>query len=433
MRSSAWLRGAVLASTVLLASCSWFSWLPFVDGGDKKTEESTKPMPLPKFDAEVRLERQWRASVGRGLGRKYLRLPPVVVADQIIAADGYGQVEAFERFTGKRLWRTRIGELEGGWFNWFDRKDPSFVSGGVGAGAGQVYLGLTSGEVVALAVEDGAERWRAEVGSEVLSVPVYSRGRVFAQTIDGRLLALDSEDGSVIWSYDNQVPILTLRGTSSPVVDSGVVYSGFASGKVSAVRADNGEPIWESRIMLPEGRSELDRIVDVDGRPLVQGPLLIAASYQGRIKALRRADGQPVWEREVSSYLDLDDGYGHVYVIDDADTPTALELESADEVWRQDLLKRRRLTSPVAFSNYLLVGDDQGYLHVLAQSDGRFLARRRIDSDGLRSVPIVEDGLVYVLGNSGSLSAYEITGEQRGRRRRSSGVPTAVSRRCSTA
>jgi outer membrane protein assembly factor BamB len=402
-------RLALLLAVLGLGGCSWFSWLPFVgDGSDKKREESTKPMPLAKFDAEVRIERQWRSSVGKGLGRKYLRLPPVVVADQIIAADGYGQVEAFDRFSGKRAWRTRIGELESSWFNWFDRKDPSFVSGGVGAGGGMAYLGLTSGEVVALAIEDGTERWRSSVGSEVLSVPVYSRGKVYAQTIDGRLLALDSEDGAVIWSFDNQVPVLTLRGTSSPVVDGGVVYSGFASGKVSAVRADNGEPVWESRIMLPEGRSELDRIVDVDGRPLVLGPLLVAASYQGRIKALRRTDGQAVWEREVSSYLDLDDGYGNVYVVDDADTPMALELETAEEIWRQDQLKRRRLTSPVAFSNYLLVGDDQGYLHVLAQSDGRFLGRRRVDSDGLRSVPIVEDGIVYVLGNSGSLSAFEI-------------------------
>lgn len=403
-------RAPIWIALLLLSGCSWFAWLPFVDAPDKKDEDNTKPAPLVKFDAEVTIDRLWRSSVGKGLGKKYLRLPPAVIADQIYAADGYGVVEAFDRFSGKRLWRTEIGELESGFFSFglFDRKDPSFVSGGVGAGGGKVFIGMTNGEVVALGSTDGAELWRTAVGSEVLAAPVYGAGKVYAQTIDGRLLGLDVDDGAIVWSFDNQVPVLTLRGTSTPVYDQGVVYTGFASGKVSAVRADNGEPVWESRIMLPEGRSELERMVDVDGRPLVLGPVAVAASYQGRVKALRRSDGQAVWEREASTFLDLAEGYGQVYLVDDADTPTAFDLETAEDVWKQEGLARRRLTSPLAYSNYLLVGDDEGYLHVLAQSDGRFLGRRKIDGDGLRSAPVLADGTVYILGNSGSLTAIEI-------------------------
>jgi len=290
----------------------------------------------------------------------------------------------------------------------FDRTDPSFVSG-LGAGGGMVLVGTTGGTVAALSASDGGEIWRVYLGSEVVCSPAFGDDAVFAQTIDGRLLALERSDGSVRWSFDIQVPVLTLRGTASPVFDGGVVYAGFANGTVSAIRTENGEPIWEHRIMLPEGRSELDRIVDVDGSPLLAGQLLYAVAYQGQLKALRRADGNPLWQLEHSSYLDLTTGYGHVYVVDETDAVIAIDEQTAREVWRQEGLYRRKLSSPQAFGNYLVVGDDDGYLHVLAQSDGRFLGRLKVDGKGIRSGMSVADGrTLYVLGNSGSLQAVEI-------------------------
>ena len=392
-----------------LAGCSWFSWLPWVDRDEQKKQQ--KPMELVSFDAEVRLDHVWRASVGRGLGKKYLRLDPTVLADRIYAADGYGELIALDRFTGKRVWRTKVGAVEKGMLgavNFLDRMDPSFVSGGVGAGAGYVLLGTTLGEVIALSAVDGSEVWRSRVDSEVLAAPVTGDGLVFVQTIDGRLLALEEDDGEIRWSFVNQVPVLTLRGTSTPVYSSDVVYTGFANGMLSALRSENGAPIWQHRVMLPEGRSELDRLVDIDGSPLVLGRVVYAVAYQGKLKALRRSDGAMLWENDLSSYLDLGEGYGQVYVVGDSDVVTAVDQQTAEVVWTNEQLQRRRLTSPIAFSNYVVVGDDQGYLHVLAQSDGRFLGRRKIDGKGLRSDLIVEGGVLYVFGNSGSLHALEI-------------------------
>ena len=407
----------VLTVTVLAlvtAGCGWFSWVPWI--GDKdKGPDPMKPAELVDFVPEVRIERLWRASIGKGLGRKYLRLNPTVLANRIYAADGYGLVEARDRFTGERVWRSEIspysaakgGMLSG--FNFFDRTDPSFVSGGVGAGGGMVMMGTTGGTVAALSASDGRELWRAYLGSEVLCQPAFGDNAVFVQTIDGRLLALEEGDGDVRWSFDIQVPVLTLRGTASPVFENGVVYAGFANGTVSAIRTENGEPIWEHRVMLPEGRSELDRIVDVDGSPLLAGPLVYAVAYQGQLKALRRTDGNALWQLDHSSHLDLAAGYGHVYVINETDAVVAIDEQTAREVWRQDGLYRRKLSSPQAFGNYLVVGDDDGYLHVLAQSDGRFLGRQKLDGKGIRSAMSVAEGrTLYVLGNSGSLQAVEI-------------------------
>ena len=413
----------LLAVGLLAGGCSWFPWIPGIGGKDDK-EDVLKPAKLVAFEPEVRIERLWRTSIGKGLGRKYLRLDPAPLADRIYAADGYGVVEARDRFSGKRVWRVNIGQagrtsrspksgvrrfMPSFQFRPFDRRDPSFVSGGVGTGGGFVLLGTTDGALVALSAADGSEVWRSYVGAEILSRPASGDGAVFIQTTDGRLLALEHADGSVRWSFDNQVPVLTLRGSASPVFDGEIVYTGFANGMVSAIKTGNGEPLWEHRVMLPEGRSELDRMVDVDASPLINGPLLYAVSYQGRLKALRRADGAAVWQRETSSHLDLATGYGQIYVVDDTDAVIAIDEQTAEEVWRQEALYRRKLSSPVAFSNYLVVGDDEGYLHVLAQSDGRFLARSKLDGDGLRSGMVVVDGrTLYVLGNSGALHAIEI-------------------------
>ncbi len=397
----------VAATALLLGGCRFFSFLPFVDAPEKELGEG-EPAALVDFEPEADLKRLWRATVGRGLGRKYLRLTPAAVADRVYAADGYGHVVALDRFSGERVWSVTIGEPdEGLFYEIWDRRDPSFLTGGVGTGDGRVLVGTTRGEVVALDVGDGSELWRTQVSSEVLSRPAAGDGVVVAQTADGRLVALEADNGAPRWSFDSQVPLLTLRGTAAPVLFSGLVFAGFGDGNVSAVQQTNGAPIWKQRIMLPQGRTELDRMVDVDGTPVLASGLLFAASFQGRLKALRPQDGSVVWEMEASTYLDLAEGYGQVYFVAADDVVTAVGQSSAAVAWEQEGLKNRRLTSPVTFGNYLLVGDADGYLHVLAQSDGRFIARRKLGGS-LRSPMIEVDDVVYVLNNDGKLDALTI-------------------------
>ena len=401
----------LLVTLPFTGGCAFFSFLPFVDAPERsekrKKKEASEPAKLVDFAAEAVVKRLWQAKVGEGLGRKYLRLTPVVVADRVVAADGYGQVVAVDRFTGKRVWKARVGDADGVGFRVWDRRDPAFVTGGVGAGEGLVLLGTTRGEVVALSLADGEERWRAKVSSEVLSPPVTDDGVVLVQTADDRLFALEAEDGSQRWAFDSQVPLLTLRGTATPLVAGDRVFAGFGDGHVFAMDLASGAPVWNHRVMLPQGRTELDRIVDVDGTPVLAAGMLYAASYQGRLKALRASDGQPVWELAASTHLDLATGYGQIYVVEQGDIVVAVGQDSANEVWRQEGLRNRGLTSPRAFGNYLVVGDSEGYVHVLAQSDGRMVARGK-HGKGLRSPFVEVNGVVYALSNDGRLAALEI-------------------------
>ena len=403
---------AIMSLGLLVGGCSWFAWLPGVgDGGSKDDEESSEPIKLEKFIAEADVRVIWKRGVGQGLGKKYVRLIPSVVADRIVAADAYGGVFAFDRFNGKKIWANQFDPKNKKGFGvraLLDRKDPSFVSGGVSTGDGLIFLGTTKGEIVALNLTDGTESWRTQVGTEIGSSPAVGDGEVFVHTIDDRLSALDVSDGRVIWTADNQMPLLTLRGTASPTYAQGVVFSGTAGGKIAALRGENGEPIWEQRLVLPEGRSELDRMVDVDASPLVSGSIVYGLAYQGNLVAFNRRDGRPLWQVQLSGFQDMAEGYGQIYVVDESDKILALDKETGEISWESESFLRRELTAPVAYSNYLVVGDGEGYLHFLAQRDGRMIARRKIDGDGIRTKVTVAGDTVFVLANSGNLYALSL-------------------------
>ena len=191
-------------------------------------------------------------------------------------------------------------------------------------------------------------------------------------------------------------------------MQNGLVVAGISNGKVIALRADSGEPVWEHRVMLPEGRSELDRIVDVDADPLSLGASIYASSYQGRLKRLSIRDGRPRWEYKSSSFQDLAEGYGQIYLVDQDDSVHAVDQNTGESIWIQESFARRQLSSPSAFSNYVAIGDFDGYLHVIAQRDGRLMGRRKIDRSGIRSNMVVSEGVLYILTNSGSLQAIQV-------------------------
>ena len=397
-----------LFATLLISSCG--TWKSLTTRDDRPREPKVdKPLQLGQFESEATVQVLWRRNVGRGIGRKFIDLSPAIEEGVVYAADAYGFVASVDRESGRFQWMTRIGRpMNKGFMNVVDRSDPAFVTGGLGVGADMIYVGTARGEVVALAASDGEERWRVVLTSEVLAPPIASRDAVYAQTSDGNLFALALEDGSQKWVFHSQNPLVTLRGTSTPVFNSGIVYAGFANGALSAIDSTSGELLWEQTVSLPTGTSDLERMVDIDGKPLIEQGVVVASTHQGATTAIRRSDGAPLWQAEVASTRALQSGYGLVFAVTDDDEVVGIEQRDGTIAWRQEGLLRRQLTDPLAFSNYIFVGDFQGFIHVIAQSDGRFIARRRVDSTAIQPTMVHEDGVVYLLSKGGRLIALEL-------------------------
>lgn len=377
-----WVKtAAAIAVSVSLAGCGLFS-----------SEETVEPNPLVDFEAEQQFQQLWSLSTGGSLGSKFHQLVPSIDEQQIFAVNVEGDLVAADLASGRINWRV---ELE------------TPIGGGVGAGNGIVVLATESGEVIAFDTTDGSERWRYQASSEVISQPQMNAELVVVQQLDGKITALEMGSGERRWSYDSQIPRLSLRGTSAPIVAADLTLAGFANGKLVAVENASGRPVWEQRISLAEGRSELERIVDIDGKPLVYNRIVYVGSYQGRLVALNPGNGQVVWSQDLSTYRGLAGGFGNVYAISDEDHVHAFDARNSASVWSQDGLQYRRLTTPVVLGNSLVTADADGYLHVLSQVDGHFTARHRVSSSGVQSDLLVRDDVLYVLSNDGRLTALK--------------------------
>ncbi|MGH1463610.1 MAG: outer membrane protein assembly factor BamB [Neptuniibacter sp.] len=355
--------------------------------------EEVQPTPLVTFEPEKTVEVLWSVSVGSGPGSKYHQIQPAIDGDSIFAVDRDGTVTGFALATGEKVWEVELGLP---------------VVGGVGAGSGKVAIASEEGEIVVLSSEDGSELWRETVSSEVSSAPQFNNQLAVFQLINGKVVAFEAATGKRLWTFDTLIPRLTLRGTSSPVVASDVTFAGFSNGKLVAIDNVKGSRLWESRVALPSGRSELERMVDVDGKPMLVEKMLYVSSYQGRLVAINPFNAQIVWSQDVSSYRSLASGFGNVYVSESNDAVQAFDRRTSASVWRQVSLENRRITSPVAISNEVAVGDYEGYVHFMSQTDGHFVARHKVDSSGLNGDMLVSDGVLYVLGNSGRLSALSL-------------------------
>ncbi|MEX1667490.1 outer membrane protein assembly factor BamB [Zhongshania guokunii] len=356
---------------------------------------SRDPANLTDFDAEKKLKEAWSYSLGDGQAEAFHRIAPVIDGDEIFIASSNGKIAALNKNTGKKIWK-KSHDLR--------------ISGGVGVSGTMLFLGTSDGEVVALDRLTGKIIWTTPVNSEVLSAPQSDGDVVVAQTYSGEVHGFSAADGKLLWSYAAQVPRLTLRGTSTPLIVRGVVMVGFANGRVVAFDIENGAVRWEQRISVPKGSTEIERLVDVDGRLLAleDGQTVVATGYQGQVMGIDIGSGRPLWVKETSSYVGAASALGNIYVVDADGSVNALDGNGQGARWTQTVLARRELTEPVAFDGAIGVGDFEGYLHMLAQVDGHLLARTRVDSDGLRAPMIADGKLLYVYGNSGELVAYKL-------------------------
>lgn len=379
---SAWhLRSALLGvvlATALLCGCS-------------TVDKAERPAVLTKFVNRVAIQRVWHTRLSGESPKLRLGLGLAVDGSRVFAASHSGVIEAFELRSGRRLWRARV-------------KAP--LSGGPSAADGLVVVGSSKGDLIALSETDGVQRWHQHVNAEILSAPAVGRDLVVVRGVDGRLEAVASANGAQSWIVDQQVPRLSLRGVSQPILVGDLAVCGFDNGHVEAIVRTTGAVAWNTAVDEPHGNSELQRLIDVDAPVVADGDDLFAVAYQGHVARLTRDTGQILWKHEWSSYrgLALD---GNALYISSADGVLArMDRASGTVQWQQKMLARRELTAPAVMGGRLVVGDLDGFVHWLDVADGAYLARVSAGKHRISATPLVAGDLLLVFTDGGELSAF---------------------------
>lgn len=371
---------AVLAA-LLLAGCS----------SDGKVREAAALKDV--VNAALKPAKVWTGDAGAGSDDQHTGLRLSVEIDALFAADTDGNVYAFEPQTGKRIWRAETGAR--------------VVSGPTVSG-NSVLVGTLDGEVIALKRADGAKLWNAKVSSEVVAPPVGDGNLVVARSVDGKVVGLSAVSGAPLWSFDRSVPNLTLRGLSEPLIHGGRVFAGLDNGRIAALRANDGQPVWEQAVAVATGRNELERLTDVDGALLAEGREVYAISFGGELACFDGETGQVLWRRSVKSYNGVVIAGDLVIASDEAGVVWALDARSGAAAWKQEDLQFRRLSPPVAYKDWIVVGDFEGYLHWLDPKDGRIVARNRAGSDPIQAAPVTSGELLYVMDTTGRIAAVGV-------------------------
>ncbi len=401
--------GILFASCLTLSACStisgWFS-----------DDEELEIRVLEPIEAQFEAREVWSNDVGNGVGSYFSRLTPALGYDLVFAADRQGHVVAFEEATGKQVWRQNFATFSNdGYFSFLSNLWSSGVSakisGGLSVAYESVYFGTENGEVIALDAKTGEIKWQTTVKGEVIAAPAVDEGTLLVNTSSGTLFALDSNTGEQKWTYESDVPALSLRGISAPVASNGGAIVGTAAGKLAVNILGTGQTAWEQTISAPSGATELDRIVDIDAKPLVLGGVIFTISFDGTLAAVELRSGRVIWKREYKSYRSLSSAGSRLFVVDSNSNIYSLDTRNGVEQWSQGGLKQRSVTSATPVDDYIVVGDNFGFLHWLNQSDGQIVARMDVGGDdedeAIYAAPVAKGKVVYTQTREGELFAIE--------------------------
>ena len=385
----------IAAMIAVVAGCTTVKgWIHNAGGKDNIHPAA----PLTAITPSVTVKPLWSRSIGKGEQLLGLREHPAIADGRVYVADSHeANVYALDLATGRDVWKT-------------DTK--LRLTGGPGVGSGSVVVGSINGDIVALAADTGAERWRAKASAEIISAPLIAGNLVIVRSDDGHVQALSLADGKQVWAFEHPLPTLTLRGNASPVLGgNGLVYLGYSDGTLVALRAQDGIKVWEQVVAQPDGRSDLERLADIDGDIVASPDGVYAASFKGRVGAFNPDNGNPLWSHELVSYGGLARSGNNLFVSDSAGTVWALDHATGAALWKQDALGYRWLSTPAVQDGYVVVGDIEGYLHWLKPDTGAFVARLKLGGhkDAINATPQVSaDGVLVAVPTRGKLAAYRI-------------------------
>ncbi len=382
------MKAPALAVFLALALTGCSSVTKTVGGWFGSSPAKAKPAELVDFKPSATLTEAWKVETG-DTGARLLR--PQLAGDDVVAAGG-SRVVRIAVSNGSTVWRQEV-----------DAK----LTAGAAAGEGLVLVGGTKGELLALDLAAGQVRWKAGLTSEVTGPLLAAGDTVVARTGDGRVHGLSAADGKRKWLYSRSLPALTLRGSGGLATLDDVLYAGFPGGKLVALNPANGAQLWEATVALPRGATELERVADVMGNPVVDARQVCAAAYQGRVACFDRQSGALLWAREISSNTGLAMDERNIFVTDDKDAIVAYDKASGRGLWRQDKLARRQVSAPLALGAWVVVADGEGYVHVLSADDGSFVARAKVDA-GVRTAPVDIGPGFAVQTAKGSVVAFRL-------------------------
>lgn len=374
----------VIISITVFSGCSWFN---------KDDAYSIKPTELKDIENKIDFDVVAIVTVGSSSEYSYVKLAPHVLDAQVFAASRDGKVVAYDLETGNMLWKMSTDYL---------------FSAGPYAYENLVYVGDSDANVVAFDRQTGQQQWSVILSSEILSKPIVSDDKLIIRTADGSVFALDAKTGMKKWVFDRSMPLLTLRGTSDPIISSGVVYVGLDNGKLVAIDITNGAAIWENQVAIGRGRSEVERIIDIDGTPVLQGERIYVSSYRQKLGSYSIRDGREFWSRDISSYSGLHLDNNAIFISDDSSNIWAVNSDNGASIWKQSDLVGRNTSKPNVYSSYVIIGDFEGYLHIIDKTTGEIIARVELFDSPIRQQPVVYKDFIICQSETGEIAVVKM-------------------------
>lgn len=377
----------MLFRRTLIAVCCF----AFFSTGCSSVKEELKPVKLESIEARYKFVPNWSRDTGAGQDARYARLQPGYADDVLYVTDIKGAISAWRTSDGKRLWKNKLNAA---------------IGSGIGVAANLGFVGTLDGRVIAFSLVDGSIKWEAKTSSEVMASPQSDGQVVITHAIDGRVFAFAFEDGRQLWTYDHPVPVLSLRSNAAPLISQGSAMVPFDNGQVLSFDLTTGQLRWSARVGQPQGKTELERLVDVDSALLEMGPYVYGAGYNGRLVAIAKGPGRIAWAQSVSTAQNIAGANNQIFVSDADSHVRAFDALNGTLNWENAKLHRRGISAPAAFDGLAVVVDEEGYMHGLSIEDGTLIARTQIGTAPVYAQPLVVGDSLYLLDEEGVLHSY---------------------------
>ena len=365
-------------------------------------DPSTKIAELTELDNALEVKVLWDRSVGDGVSDYFSRIKPIVAYNKVYSASRMGDVIAFDKESGKKIWQADLSDIHNKRSFW-DSRVSALVAGGPTAGLNKVFIGTENGDIFALDAQTGELVWQGKVKGEIITPPAIDSGILVVNSASGILQAFDASNGEVLWKAEQDVPALTLRGISTPVIASGGVLVGSGKGELGVYILEKGQAGWLTEVGEATGSTELQRVIDLDSAPVVFGDKVYAISARGNLVAIELQSGRILWKRQYSSYRQIAVYRNDIFITTTRGHIYALSRLNGIERWSNVVLTNREVTGPAVVGKYIVVGDFEGYLHWLDQETGEIVSRHKVDSSGIHSTPTVVDDIMYSQSRDGDL------------------------------